>query len=237
MAALIVGVIGLVASLIGLVAGVMPRHFSASEQQKIMLWEMAKRWRTWPAGQIFPARVRYGLPGQVLDSATGLNLYARRVGIALQAPCAAALDPAAAHVLARYGCVAVLRATYVDATGAFVTTVGVAVLRGARDAAMMRRALPGSGDRRPGVRAVPFPGTLTASFADRSRQVGSSIAAGPYIVLYTAGYADGRPYLVGQKDQYARDELLSASQGVAAVIGRRIGALPASPHCPGAPGC
>lgn len=231
------GLIGLVASLTGLVVGLMPRQFSAAEQQKIIFWEMAKRWRTWPAGKIFPARVTYGLPGRVLDSSTGLDLSARRVGIAPQAPCAAAVDRAAARVLAGYGCVAVLRATYVDATGAFVTTIGVVVLGGARDAAVVRPALPGSGDRRPGVRAVAFPGTLTASFADRSRQVGSSIPAGPYVVMYTAGYADGRPYLVGEKDQYALDELRSASHGIAAVIGRRIGAPPASPHCPGAPGC
>ncbi len=206
-----------------------------------MAWEIGKRWRAWPAGKIFPARVAYRVPGQVLDSKADLRLSARRVGIAPEAHCAAAADRPAARVLARYGCTAVLRATYADATGAFVTTVGVVVLRGARDGIAAQRSLPGSAgmrhDLRPGVHAAPFPGTLTASFADRSRQVSSSIPAGPYLVMYTAGYADGRPHQGGVSDEYAVGELVSASEGIAANIASRIGALPAPPHCPGTAGC
>ena len=88
--AVIAGLIGLAASVSGLVIGVMPRHFSAAEQQRIMSWEVGKRWRAWPAGKIFPATITYRVPAGVLASKTGLGLSARRVGIASQAPCAAA---------------------------------------------------------------------------------------------------------------------------------------------------
>ena len=132
--AVVAGLIGLAASLVGLDVGIMPRHFTASEQQKIISWEVGKRWRTWPAGEIFPAAVTYQIPATNLASDTGLTLTARRVGIAPEASCATVTDTAAAGLLARHGCAAVLRATYVDATGAFVTTVGVAVLPSARAA-------------------------------------------------------------------------------------------------------
>jgi hypothetical protein len=232
---------GLVASAVGLAIAVMPRHFTAAEQQKIMSWEAGKRWRTWPAGRIFPASVTYRVPGQVLASKTGLSLPAHRVGIAPEAPCATASDRPAARVLARYGCTAVLRATYADATGAFVVTIGVAVLHsgpdGAAGAAGAQPAMPGSGNLRPGVRVAAFPGTLTAPFANRSRQVSSSIAAGPYLVMYAAGYADGRPHLKANGDSYAEGELLTASEGIAGYIASRLGAPAAPAHCPGTPGC
>ncbi len=231
------GLIGLAASASGLVIGVMPRHFTPAEQHAIVSWEVGKRWRAWPAGKIFPASIAYRVPAGVLASKTGLSLSARRVGIAPQAPCAAAADRAAARVLARYGCAALLRATYADATGAFVTTVGVAVLRGAAEGAAAQAALPGSGELRPGVRAVGFPDTLTASFTDRSRQVSSSVAAGPYLVMYTAGFADGRPRLAGDTNSYAESELLTASVRLAGYVASRLGAPPARPRCPGAPGC
>ncbi len=144
---------------------------------------------------------------------------------------------AAARVLAGYGCAALLRATYADATGAFVTTIGVAVLGRAGQGPAAQAALPGSGELRPGVHAVGFPGTLTASFTDRSRQVSSSVPAGPYLVMYTAGFADGRPRLPGDTDSYAERELLTAAERLAGYVANRIGAPPAPPRCPGAPGC
>src|SRR5207248_9198291 len=58
--AALVGVAGLAVSLTGLAGQVLPRRFSAAEQQKTMAWEVASRWRTWPAGKIFPASVGSG---------------------------------------------------------------------------------------------------------------------------------------------------------------------------------
>jgi hypothetical protein len=235
--AIAAGLVGLTASLIGLAVAILPRHFTPAEQQKIMSWEIGKRWRTWPAGNIFPAEITYRLPGPSLASATGLTLTAHRAGIAPQASCATATDPAAAQILARYGCAALLRASYSDATGDFVITVGIAVLPGARAGAAAQELLARFGGAEPGVRAAAFAGTLTAWFADSGRQVSSSIAAGPYLVMYTAGYTDGRPHEAADANQYAGGELLTVSEGIAGTIAGRIGVQPPPPHCPGSAGC
>ncbi len=236
--AVIVGLIGLAASAVGLGIRIMPRHFTAPEQQKIISWEVGGRWRTWPAGEIFPASITYHLPAAILASDTGLALTARRVGIAPAASCAAVTDGAAARALASRGCSTVLRATYADPTGAFIITVGVAVLPSARAATAGAIALSGSGILRPGVRAAVFPGTLAEWSGDQARQISLSISAGPYLVMYAAGYADGRPRVVGTDgNQYGRTELLSAAKGIAGYVAGKIGAKPAPPRCPGAPGC
>ena len=54
--AAIFGGIGLVVSLTGLAIQMLPRHFSATQQRQILAWEVSKRWRTLPAGEIFPPR-------------------------------------------------------------------------------------------------------------------------------------------------------------------------------------
>lgn len=231
------GLVGLTASMIGVGVAILPRHFTPAEQHKIVSWEIGKRWRTWPAGEVFPAEITYRLLGPSLGSATGLTLTAHRVGITPEASCAAATDPAAAQILARYGCATLLRATYSDATGAFVTTVGIAVLPDARAGAAAQEMLSRFHGAQPGVRAAAFAGTPTAWFADSGRQVSSSVAAGPYLVMYTAGYTDGRPREAADANQYAGGELLRVSEGIAGNIAGRIGAQPPLPRCPGSAGC
>jgi len=236
--AIIVGLIGLAASAVGLGIRIMPRHFTASQQQTIISWEVVGRWRAWPAGEIFPASITYHLPAAILADGTGLALTARRVGIAPAASCAAVTDGAAARALARHGCGTVLRATYADATGAFIITVGVAVLPSARAATAAAIALSGSGSLRPGIRAAMFPGTLAEWSGDRARQISLSISVGPYLVMYAAGYADGRPRVARTDgNQYGRTELLSAAKGIAGYVAGKIGANPPPLRCPGAPGC
>jgi len=53
--ALVVGTAGLAASAAGVSARLLPRRFTAQQQQQIVAWEMARRWRTMPAGKIFPS--------------------------------------------------------------------------------------------------------------------------------------------------------------------------------------
>ena len=98
---LIVGTAGLAASAAGVSAQLLPRKFTPAQQQRIMAWETARRWRTMPAGKIFPTSVTYQLPGTSFAAGNELPLVAHRVGIAKQATCAAASDPAAAKVLSR----------------------------------------------------------------------------------------------------------------------------------------
>jgi hypothetical protein len=170
----------------------------------------------------------------VLDASSGLPLTARRLGVAAQSTCQAAIDPALADVLDHDGCLAVLRATYVDSSESFVITVGIAVLRTQAPAADRLPVGPGLA---PGVRAAGFAGTLAARFGDRQRQLNRAVSDGPYLIMYTAGYTDGRPRDTVTANPYADNEMISVASGIATAVGKSIGAVPPVPKCPGAPGC
>lgn len=239
-AVLALGLSGLAASAAGIAGQVLPRRFTIGQQQQIMAWETAGRWRALSAGQIFPAAVSYQISAADLESAAGLTMSAHRLGISPQASCTAGADPQAARVLNRYGCRAVLRATYADSTGSLLLTVGVAVLpdsQDARDAAEALAAAPGSGGLLPSVRAAPVAGTAAAHFADRMRQLAWSNSAGSYVILSAAGFADGRPRVTISADAYVALEMDQAADGVNDAVIAELGKAPQVPRCPGAPGC
>lgn len=241
-AVLVIALAGLVIAAIGLGTELFPRQFSSAQQQQIMGWEVAGRWRDLPAGQVFPGIVRYPPPAALAGLGGSVTLTADRLAIARQASCHSATDPAAAAVLTRNGCETVLRATYTDGTDAFVTTVGVVPFPSAAQAAaageeLGAKRLRMSDGRTPGVRAVPVAGTPAAGFADSRRQLSANIALGPYLVLYAVGYADDRPLVPVSADSYANAEMKSFAVGVAESAATTLGAPPALPHCPGAPGC
>jgi len=235
--------IGLLAGLTGLAlsAGAaaiqfLPRSFSQAQRQQIMSWEVAKRWRSWPAGRIFPSSIGYYLPGSAFGNRAPLALRAERVGIAAQASCRDATARAAGRMLAHDGCLAVLRATYEDATQTLAVTVGVAVLpdSSAKPAA---NALKHAGGLQTWLRAVSFRHTTTAHFAGPGHKVGWSLLKGPYLVLTTVGYADGRPWLSQGNDTYTKAEMKSLAHGVGTWVADQLGAPATVPHCPGSPGC
>ncbi len=234
---LFVGVAGLAASAAGVSAQLLPRKFTSAQQQQIMSWETAGRWRDLPAGKIFPATITYQLPAEALAAAAELPLTAYRVGISRQSSCAMASDPAAARVLSAGHCAAVLRATYADETDSMLVTVGVAVMPGASAARAAAGQLSAGQELQPGVRAVAFRGTLAASFGDRERQLSWATSAGPYLIMSTAGYVNGMPRVAVASDPYADQEMTSVANGVADAIGAPLGVLPPTPKCPGAPGC
>ena len=245
--ALALGVAGFVISAAGLATQLLPRQFSAVQQQQIENWEIASRWQELTAGQIFPPSVGYQLSAQLLQDATSLDLTARRVAIARPSGCGTgATTSAAAAVLRRDGCKAVLRATYVDATGSYVTTVGVAVLPSDAAAAKAGQSLlqlqltaarNDQADRlAAGVQVVRYRGAAAAMY-DYSRQISVSHAYGPYLVMYAAGYADSRPREPVTSDRYSDAEMSALAQAVAQAVADTLTAQPASPHCPGAPGC
>ena len=245
---LALGLAGFVISATGLATQLLPRQFTAAQQQQIKNWEIASRWQQLAAGQIFPASVRYQLSASVLQDATSLNLDARRIGIAPQSGCGAGITTAAAAaVLRREGCRAVLRATYVDATWSYVMTVGVAVLpsdaaakkasqslsQTAADRGAQRRDRP-AGRRHPGGQVPRHRGgDVRLQPADLRR----ASPTGPYLVMYAAGYADSRPRVPMASDRYSDTEMTMLAQGVARSVADTLAAQPASPHCPGAPGC
>ncbi|HEY9240704.1 MAG TPA: hypothetical protein VIP48_01890, partial [Streptosporangiaceae bacterium] len=65
------------------------RRPTVAERAAAAATAVARRWRTWPAGRIFPATLGYTTT--LLNTGT-----ARRVGISPDDQCAAALDPALA---------------------------------------------------------------------------------------------------------------------------------------------
>jgi hypothetical protein len=235
--ALVLGIVGLVISLVGIAPRLLPRQFTPLQKGQITDWEAGARWRTLPAGTIFPATVQYPPPTALDD--VGLTLTASRIGIAKQAACrkatdpAAAVDPAAAAVLARHGCEAVLRATYVDGTSSYVVTVGVAVLPGEAQAKAANRELTSGA----GVLTVPFAGTPAAGFTNNRREISGRAVAGNYLILYTIGYADDRPRVKITADSYADAEMTAVGAGVAGKVAKLLGATVPTPSCPGTPGC
>jgi len=251
--ALILGVIGLLISLTGVAIQLLPRHFTAGQQRQIEAWEVMRRWQTMPAGQIFPASVSYQLSADVLQDSVSLSLDAFRVSIAPQeSNCAKAVTSATVGaVLRRDGCEAVLRATYVDATRSYVMTVGVAVLPNAAAASNAASGLSAprlaaartAGDEQgragrlsAGVQVVRFGGAQAGRY-DYNRQISGSYTAGPYLIMYAAGYSDSRPRVPVSYDWYSDDEMTSMARGVAHSVAATLAAPAAPPHCPGAPGC
>ena len=246
--ALILGLAGFAVSMTGVVIQLLPRHFTAEQERQIEAWEVMRRWQTMTAGQIFPASVSYQLSAQVLKDTAPLDLDALRVSIApKETDCGKAVTgPVAAAVLRRNGCEAVLRATYVDSTRSYVMTVGVAVLPNAAAAASADSGLSQprlaaahdlGGNRLPaGVLVVRF-GGAGARLYDYNRQISASFAAGPYVVMYAAGYSDNRPRVPVSQDEYSDAEMTSMAKGVAVSVANTLAASPAPPHCPGAPGC
>ncbi len=244
---LVLAVAGLAVSAIGISVQVLPRRFTATQQHQIQAWEIASRWQELTAAQIFPATVTYSLSAGTLQDAVPLSLDALRVGIAPQSTCARGVTTAAAAaVLRRSGCKAVLRATYVDATKSYVLTIGVAVLPTASAAldaihGLTQTRLDSHESRRatelaPGVLVVRFRGDAAALY-DYSRQIAANFRAGPYVVMYAAGYADSRPQVQVSADPYSDAEMTSLATGVAQTIARRLDAQPPVPRCPGALEC
>ncbi|GAB2945567.1 hypothetical protein ACFMQL_08475 [Nonomuraea fastidiosa] len=160
---------------------------TAAELRAAAQREVAERWRTWPAGRIFPATLPY-------SAEQGGRERARRIGISPRTSCdGEAVDAAAVEALRRAGCKGVLRATYVDALRGVLVTVGVVALRDEAHAVRARSAFSDTGKPTPGLRPVAFRKTLADRFTPGVREAGSVRQAGPYLVLTTSGQVDGRP--------------------------------------------
>lgn len=159
------------------------RHATTAEATAAEQQELATRWQRLSAGQIFPERVPY-------ITSQGFSTAATLAGIAPQSSCTAATDRSTASVLNSDHCLAMLRATYSDASGTVIATMGVAVMAsggGARSAAgtLAHRRVSG-------VLALAFPGTVSQGFSDAAREIRGVAAQGTYVFFFTAGYADGR---------------------------------------------
>ncbi|MEV4086586.1 hypothetical protein AB0J43_40625 [Nonomuraea fuscirosea] len=142
---------------------------------------VSERWHAWPVARVFPDSV----PG---SSPSGARVTYVLAGVAPEAPCRRAFQPAAV----RSSCRTALRATYADSTRTFVVTVGIAVLANrtttATDPGAEQTAGsttdPGTGqDGRPA--ADPNAGQAVGSSAD----LGFGLAAGPSADLAAGSWA------------------------------------------------
>ncbi|HEY2508438.1 MAG TPA: hypothetical protein VGI58_18120 [Streptosporangiaceae bacterium] len=243
----VLGLAGLGVCAVGVAHRVLPRHFTAAQQRAITNWELEGRWRGLTAGAIFPATISYQVPGQAFNATSGLPLRARRLGIAPQAACADGVSPPAALVLRQHGCLAVLRATYLDSTGSMVATTAVAVLPDPAAAEIVLGDLTGSSgltgtpsapyESRLLARPLRVAGTPAAGFRAPQHQLANATVAGPYVILTTTGFADGRPHVTLDNDHYVDQEMTSFEDALASSAGATLGHKPPVPSCPGAPGC
>jgi hypothetical protein len=212
--------------LVGTIAGAkaiqeLAREPTPTELRQAAVVEVAERWRNWPTGRIFPERLSYE-PEQGGDAEE-----ATRVGIAPGANCTEGVDPAVVPALRRFGCAAVLRATYLDATQGVVITLGVVAFRDPAVAGRVGAQFSADGKPTPAVRAVGFPGTVTARFNDDARQASYVRQGGPYLILATAGQTDGRPAKAIQK---GREGLFTFASEMAERLGGEL-SKPARPDC------
>lgn len=189
--------------------------------------EVARRWEAWPARRVFPDRLGYRPTGNHTE-------YASRTGIVPDAGCVQGVDEEIATTIARHGCLAVLRATYVDQLQGVVVTVGVVAFPDPSKADRAYRELPGSqgpdgtGSVRPALHAAAFPGTASARFTDAARQDRTIDRGGPYVVLTTSGQADGRPASAIKKGRPG--EPFAVSPQIAHTIARTLSVRPL-PDC------
>ncbi|WP_307845642.1 hypothetical protein [Planomonospora sp. ID67723] len=217
LALLCAAVAGIAASAAG---AELTRGPSAAELRRASAEEVARRWRTWPAGRIFPQTVPY-------SAEQGGVERARRVGISPETACDPAVDARLRDSLRRAGCRAVLRATYLDALQGLVVTVGVAAFPDDRGADAAKAALPRGGRPAPGLKALAFPGTVTDRFTPAGRQTFSARRSGPYVVMVTVGRTDGRPAKAAGEQ---RPTMFAFADDIAAQILAALSA-PVPPDC------
>ena len=234
-----VALFGLAMAALGIAHQLLPRQFTPAQQGKITTWEQLRRWRALPAGQIFPAKVSYALSARTVEANQGLNLTAIRLGISSSTGCAESLPAATAQVIDKFGCAAVLRATYVDSTGSLVATVAVAVLpdSGKAQSAANQLGAESLAAKLALVEPLRVTGTAAATFGDEQRQKSAVTSAGPYVIMTVAGYADGRPHVRHSGHPYTDLEMGSLNSGLARSAEHILNPSLPTPNCPGAPGC
>ncbi|MFI6014370.1 hypothetical protein ACIBAG_37220 [Streptomyces sp. NPDC051243] len=150
-------------------------------------------WHSAPVDQLFPRTVigKGAGPG-------GADRTWTRIAVAPDGGCANAFDPLLRKALAPVGCERLLRATYIDATQSYVTTVGLLFTEA--DAAAMRsletRIAKEGLDRRTDLMPRPYAakGTLAAGFGDAQRAswTVSVLTDAPVVVYAVSGWADDR---------------------------------------------
>ncbi|MFE6177767.1 hypothetical protein [Streptomyces sp. NPDC056464] len=179
--------------------------------------EAGSLWHSVPVDQLFPPTVsgKGAGPG-------GADRTWTRIAVAPDTGCANAFDPLLRKALAPVGCERLLRATYIDATQSYVTTVGL--LFTTADATAMRsldsRFSKEGLDRRTDLMPRPYAakGTPAAGFGDEQRASWtlSVLTDAPVVVFAVSGWADDRTV---DDPQPAEEAMASGATTAAAQAG------------------
>ncbi|MFJ8635445.1 hypothetical protein [Streptomyces sp. NPDC093568] len=164
-------------------------------------------WHSVPVDRLFPPTVSGTGAGP-----GGADRTWTRIAVAPDTGCADAFDPLLRKALAPVGCQRLLRATYIDATQSYVTTVGLLFTKA--DATAMRsldaRFAKEGLDRRTDLMPRPYAakGTLAAGFGDEQRAswTVSVLTDAPVVVFAVSGWADDR----GVDDPQSAEEAMDA---------------------------
>lgn len=181
---------------------------TAAQKAAAAALAVASRWRSEPAGQLFPATLTY-------DTSLLTTETARRVAISPIDSCAGALSQDAAALAATSRCQAGLRATYLDQPQGVLFTVGVLAFPTPKLAASFAAGLASPGKGPMPLQALALPGTASALFTAGAEQAATARHAGPYVVLTVSGYADGEPAGAGQE---ARPGAFTPASQLAATV-------------------
>ncbi|WP_186404552.1 hypothetical protein [[Actinomadura] parvosata] len=187
-------------------------------------------WRNVPVETLFPARLGREHPDKTYRDPNDERGWTR-AAISSDTSCEKALSGGLAAAAVKGGCVAVLRATYLDDTGGTAATVALIAFRDNQYARQELQDVMEAADDQPEhvVRALPAPGTQWKD-ATRAGNGGWSIGDTPLYVAVTAGPADGRvpgrlPLPWGRRaypQKEDREPWAHTAQGLAESISTRV---------------
>ncbi|MFJ5779626.1 hypothetical protein [Streptomyces sp. NPDC093094] len=166
---------------------------SAEERQRSAFAAAGDLWHNMPVDGLFPPTVEGGGAGP-----GGADRTWTRVAVAPDTGCAGAFDPLLGKALAPVGCERLLRATYADATGSHVTTVGLLFTEAEAPAmrSLERQFETENLARRTDLMPRPYAakGTVAAGFGTRQRAswTVSVLTDAPVVVYAVSGWADAR---------------------------------------------
>ncbi|MEW1836549.1 hypothetical protein AB0392_01145 [Nonomuraea angiospora] len=188
--------VGLVVAGFGLLAvlggGALIAHAYSNSRQVIHNSAYSKElWRNVPVEKLFPPRLGREHPDKGYSSPNDERGWTR-AAISSDTSCKTALSGELARVAAERGCVAAVRATYVDDTGGTAATVALVAFRESQ-ARVDLEGIVREAQRKPdhAVRALAAPGTQWKDSA-RTGNGGRTVGDAPMFVAVTTGPADGR---------------------------------------------
>ncbi|TYB45904.1 hypothetical protein FXF51_59780 [Nonomuraea sp. PA05] len=187
-------------------------------------------WRNVPVETLFPARLGREHPDKSYRDPNDERGWTR-AAVSSGTSCEQALSGALASAADKGGCVAALRATYLDDTGGTAATVALIAFRDDQYPRQGLQDILSEADDKPEhvVRALAAPGTQWKDAA-RAGNGGWGVAGTPMYVAVTTGPADGRragnlPLPWGRRaypQQEDREAWAHTAQGLAESLGTRV---------------